>query len=124
MPDPDNKYDLPFHWKKGDFKVDKKKLETKISSKIFYGNIKDSIDLFIKENQKISFLYFLIWIFSSTKKFLDQLNKIEKNLCPRVYCYFDDIFNPNHWVNEHVGKNWRLKNSIIKQRFKIRSIPR
>ena len=32
LPEPDNKYDLPFHWKKGDFKIDKKKLENKITN--------------------------------------------------------------------------------------------
>ena len=47
--------------------------------------------------------------YSSTKSFLDQLSKIEKNLCPRVYCYFDDIFNPNHWINEHVGEELAIK---------------
>ncbi len=121
LPEPDNKYDLPFHWKKGDFKIDKKKLESKISSKIFYGNIKDSIDTFIQENPKnIICIFFDMDFYSSTKNFLDQLNKIEKYLCPRVYCYFDDIFNPNHWVNEHVGEELAIKefNNINKD-FKL-----
>ncbi len=110
LPNPDDKYDLPFHWKKGDFKIDKNKLERKISSKIFYGNIRDSIDLFIKENPKnIISIFFDMDFYSSTKNFLDQLNKIENFLCPRVYCYFDDIFNPNHWINEHVGEELAIK---------------
>ena len=57
-----------FTGKKGDFKIDKNKLERKISSKIFYGNIKDSIDFFIKENPKNIISIFLIWIFTAQQK--------------------------------------------------------
>lgn len=110
LPLTDNKYDLPFHWKKGDFKIDKNELQNKISSKIFYGDVKNSIDSFLKENPKnIISIFFDMDFYSSTKSFLDQLSKIEKNLCPRVYCYFDDIFNPNHWINEHVGEELAIK---------------
>ena len=47
--------------------------------------------------------------YSSTKNFLDQISKLEKCLCPRVYCYFDDIFTPNHWIDEYNGVNLAIR---------------
>ena len=50
LPKIDNKFDLPFYWKAGQFKTDKKKLETQIDSKIIYGDVNDTMDEFIKTN--------------------------------------------------------------------------
>ncbi len=105
MPATNNEFDLPFHWKQGDFKVDKKKLEKKINSTIIYGNIKYTVDQFLEKNPKnIIAIFFDMDTYTSTYSFLNQMTKLEKYLCPRVYCYFDDIFNPNHWINKHVGE--------------------
>ena len=46
--------------------------------------------------------------YSSTKSFLDQLSKIEKFMSASLLL-FDDIFNPNHWINEHVGEELAIK---------------
>ena len=40
LPVINDKLNLPFLWKSGDYKVDKKKLENKVNSKIIYGDIK------------------------------------------------------------------------------------
>ena len=110
MPQSDNVYDLPFRWKKGEYKINKKKLENKLNSKIYYGNIQSTIDEFVKINPKnIISIFFDMDYYSSTKNFLNQIYKLEQFFCPRVYCYFDNIFNINHWINEHLGENLAIK---------------
>jgi len=105
LPVINDKLNLPFLWKSGDYKIDKKKLENKVNSKIIYGDIKYTVDDFIKTNPKnIVCIFFDLDLYTSTKDFLNQINKLEKFLCPRVHCYFDDVFNSNHWINEHNGE--------------------
>ena len=105
MPTPKDEYDLPFYWRKGQMAVDKKKLELYSKSRIYYGDIKDTLDEFIKTNPKnIVSIFIDLDYHSSTKNFLKQLTKLEKNFCPRVYFYFDDTFSSNHWINEHNGE--------------------
>ena len=105
MPEPKDVYDLPFYWKKGQMAVNKNKLELLSKSKIYYGDIKDTIDDFIKTNPKnIASIFVDLDYHSSTKSFLTQLTKLEKNLCPRVYFLFDDTFNSNHFINEYNGE--------------------
>lgn len=120
LPNSKNKYDLPFQWKMGQYKVDKNSLKKKINSKIFYGDIKDTIKDFANTNPKnISCIMFDLDFYTSTKNFLDQILLIESFLTPRVFCYFDDVFSMNHWINEHNGellaiKEFNKKNSNLK----------
>lgn len=77
----------------------------KKEGKIFYGNIKKTLDNFIKLNPKnISTIFFDMDLFTSTNKFLNQIKKVEKFLCPRVLCYFDNTFNTFHHINEFNGE--------------------
>ncbi len=120
LPEVNNKFDLPFFWRKGQYKVDKAKLENVVSSKIFYGDIEKTILEFEKLNPKnISCIFFDLDLYTSTKKFLKKLSSLEKYLTPRVYCYFDDVFSTYHWFNEHNGellaiKEFNNENSNIK----------
>jgi hypothetical protein len=51
---------------------------------------------------------------------LKQINNLENYLCPRVYCYFDDIFNTTHWINEFNGENLAINEfNKISQNLKI-----
>ena len=110
IPFSNSEFDLPFHWKQGDFKTNQKKLEQITTSKIIYGDIKDSVDEFIKcEPKNIIAIFFDMDLYTSTKNFLNQIDKLQGYLCPRVYCYFDDIFNPNHWINKHVGEQLAIE---------------
>ena len=89
----------------GQYKVDKNSLKEKIDSRIFYGDIKDTIKDFAKTNPKnISCILFDLDYYTSTKNFLDEITLLEKFLIPRVLCYFDDVFSVNHWINEHNGE--------------------
>tara|TARA_Y100000590_G_C15604892_1_gene971602 strand:- start:101 stop:928 length:828 start_codon:yes stop_codon:yes gene_type:complete len=102
LPDVSNKFDLPYLWEKGIYKINREKLEKKINSKIFYGDIKDTVDDFIKINpENIIAIFSDLDLYTSTKNFLNQISKLKKHLCPRTYCYFDGIFHVNHWINVH-----------------------
>jgi hypothetical protein len=69
--------DLKYIWKPGFFKVNRKLLEDKIKSKIFYWNIENTVDQFLNCTPKnISAIFFDLDYYSSTKIFLDQLQKI------------------------------------------------
>jgi len=111
LPDINNKFDSPFLWKKGDFKIiDKELLKKKIHSQIFYGDIKNTVDEFLSTNpENIISIFFDFDLYTSTKNFLKQIPKLEKHICPRVYCYFDDVFNPNHLIDEHSGELLAIK---------------
>lgn len=89
--------DLPFVWREGQYASNKEELEKKISSKIFYGDVKDTIDglLELKIN-KICCIIIDVDLYSSTINFLNQIPKIKDYLLPRVYCYFDDLYFENH----------------------------
>tara|TARA_A100001015_G_scaffold17261_1_gene20099 strand:+ start:1320 stop:2147 length:828 start_codon:yes stop_codon:yes gene_type:complete len=110
LPITKNKFDLPFFWSSGEFKIDKEKLYNKIDSKIFFGDIKDTFKEFVKSKPPtISAIFFDLDYYSSTKNFLNQLSEFKELLSPRVYCYFDDIFNVNHYFNEHNGELLAIK---------------
>jgi hypothetical protein len=97
--------DLKYIWKPGFFKVNRKLLEEKIKSKIFYGNIENTVDQFLDFSPKnISAIFFDLDYYSSTKIFLDQLKKLDRHLCPRVYCYFDDVFDVNLSICKYNGE--------------------
>ena len=121
IPITNDKRDIIFLTKPGTYKIDKQLLEKKIQSKIFYGDIKNTIDLFIKTNPKnIIAIFFDLDLYTSTRDFLKQINKLEDYLCPRVYCYFDDIFNTTHVINQFNGENLAINEfNKISQNLKI-----
>ena len=104
LPKLKSKFDLSFLWHEGQFKQNFD-LNALKEAKIFSGEVKDEIDEFIKLNPKnISAIFFDMDLYSSTTDFLNQINKIEKFLSPRVLCYFDDVFNTFHHINEFNGE--------------------
>lgn len=110
LPEPESYKDLPFLWKKGFFTIDKNLLEKKIDSQIIYGDIENTVDKFITLSPKnIAAIFFDFDYYSSTKNFLKQIKKFQNFLCPRVYCYFDDVFNINYNYCEFNGEVLAIK---------------
>jgi len=104
LPKLQSNFDLPFLWHEGQFDQSLN-LDSFKKAKIIKGDIKNSFDELIKYNPKnISAIFFDMDLYSSTANFLNQINKIEKFLSPRVLCYFDDIFNTFHHINEFNGE--------------------
>ena len=105
LPTSNNKFDLPFFWSEGDYKIDKEKLKKKTNTKIFFGGIDKTFQSFIETNPPIiSAIFFDLDYYTSTKSFLNQISKNKDFFSPRVYCYFDDVFSPHHHINEHNGE--------------------
>jgi len=105
MPRSNLKEDLIFVWKQGQYKIDKDLIGKKTNSKIFYGDVKNTINDFIKLNpNKICSIFFDLDYYSSTKAFLDQINNLKKYLLPRVLCYFDDLHVPEKYISDVNGE--------------------
>ncbi len=110
LPKTNNKFDLPFFWTAGEYKIDKEILNKKIKSNIFFGDIKDTFKIFIKSNPpKIAAFFCDLDYYTSTSSFLNQIPENENFFCPRVYCYFDDVFSNHHHINEHNGELLAIK---------------
>ena len=104
LPEIETDVDLPFLWRKGLYKIDKVKLEKKINSKIFYGDVKNTVNDFIKINKNnICCIFFDLDLYTSTINFLNQIPKIKDHLLPRVLCYFDDVYVPENYINQFNG---------------------
>jgi len=105
MPKSNLKEDLIFVWKQGQYKINKDLIRKKTNSKIFYGDVKNTINDFIKLNpNKICSIFFDLDYYSSTKAFLDQINNLKKYLLPRVLCYFDDLHVPEKYISDVNGE--------------------
>ena len=75
------------------------------NSKIIYGNIKDTVDEFIKIKPKtISCIFFDMDLYSSTLDFLNQIPKLSEFLLPRVLCYFDDLYTVYNYNGQCNGE--------------------
>ena len=97
--------DLPFKFKEGQFSTDIEVHKEKFRSKIFYGDIKDTVGEFIKTNPAtIGCVFVDLDLYTSTVKFLSQIPKLEKVLLPRTLFYFDDIFDREYHVGQFNGE--------------------
>lgn len=114
LPNVDDKKDLPFFWKKGDYTNENlNELEKKDPSvKIYEGNIENTINDFILKNKnKIGLILFDLDLYTSTKIFLNKMKYLsEKNLLlPRVFCYFDDLFIADYHLDDTNGEPLAIK---------------
>ena len=84
--------------------MDKDALAKKINSKIFYGDVKDTVDDFVKTKpNQISCIFLDLDLYTSTINFLNQIPKIDQYLLPRVLCYFDDVYVPENYISHFNG---------------------
>ena len=120
LPQTKNKFDLPFLWSSGDYKINKEMLKKISNSKIFFGDIKYTFKEFIKTKPApISAIFFDLDYYTSTKNFLNQIQENSSFFCPRVYCYFDDVFSIHHHINEHNGELLAIKEFNKNKNIKI-----
>jgi hypothetical protein len=92
MPEPQDYRDMPYIWKSGYFKMDIDLLKSRLKkAKIYLGDVKNTIDLFTKDNSTpIGFISFDLDYYSSTVEALKLLEQSNDLFLPRVFCYFDD----------------------------------
>jgi hypothetical protein len=93
LPEPLDYRDLPYHWKKGFYKMDVPALQAKLKiAKLVLGNVaKTSKDFFDTYNPApIGAISYDFDFYSSTVDAFRMLEVDEKYYLPRVFCYFDD----------------------------------
>ena len=103
LPKSNDYRDLPFLWSEGDFEMDVKKLEKKITrSKLILGDVKETVGTFIDDYAPapIGCVFFDLDYYTSTKSAMEIFNHELINFLPRVICYYDDVIGS---VNNYNG---------------------
>jgi hypothetical protein len=113
LPEPKGYRDLPYHWQKGFFAMEKDKLEARLkNTKIIYGEVENTIQTF-KEKYNPAVIGCVIHDFdfySSTKAALQLFTRDEGGFLPRSFHYFDDIIGDDvalfsNWTGERLAIN-------------------
>jgi len=108
LPDLLDYRDLPYHWKKGLFKMDVPKLQARLkSAKLVLGDIRETAKDFFEEYDPapIGAIAYDFDFYSSTVTALSMLNAGERYYLPRVFCYFDDIVGTEiELYNDYTGE--------------------
>jgi hypothetical protein len=93
LPPPKDYRDLPNIYSEGRFSMDVERLKLRLKkAKLFLGLIENTIDEFVQSSPApIAFMAIDLDYYSSAVHALKCLLSEEKNLLPRIYCYFDDI---------------------------------
>lgn len=108
LPEPLDYRDLPYHWKKGFFKMDVPRLRARLKkAELVLGDIKDtSADFFEKYRPApIGAIAYDLDFYSSTVAALNMLGAAERHYLPRVFCYFDDtIGTAIELYNDYTGQ--------------------
>ena len=90
-----NPYDRLYRWGPGETPLTvKKNLKILKISKVFFGDVKNTLPIFMKKNlsedSPIGFIVYDLNYYTSTKYALDVLKGKDKFYLPRLYNYFDD----------------------------------
>jgi hypothetical protein len=100
--------DLMQNWQQGFFKMDYDKLRARLNNaKLVLGDIKETVvDFYQKYSPApIGAIMFDVDLYHSTQYALDIFNTDNKNILPRVRCYFDDVLgNEISLTNEYTGE--------------------
>ena len=123
LPEPTDYRDLPYHWKKGFYSMEKDSLKNKlIKAKLIIGNINETSKSFFSEYSPspIGAVIHDFDFYSSTKVALSMMENNSKFFLPRVFSYFDDtIGNELELYNDYTGERlaineFNLNNNDIK----------
>ncbi len=108
LPEPLDYRDLPYHWKKGFYKMDVPTLRARLKkAKLVLGDIKDTSKDFFKKYKPapIGAISHDLDFYSSTVAALNMLEADERYYLPRVFCYFDDtIGSETELYNDYTGE--------------------
>ena len=112
LPEPIDYRDLPYHWKKGFFQMNKSNLQSKLKkSKLVMGDIYSTSKKFFSDFNPapIGAVIHDFDFYSSTKTALSMMINNEKFFLPRVFSYFDDT----------IGDDLSLYNDFTGERLAI-----
>lgn len=106
MPVPVDYRDLPHVWDQGLYAMNVKKLKPRLrtTTELVLGDLQTTLGSWTPK-APVGFAAFDLDYYSSTKSALALFERESDAFLPRVYCYFDDIFWPEHALhNEWVGE--------------------
>ena len=109
LPEPLDHRDYPYFWKKGDFKLDRLSLESKLqNAKLVIGDVKDTIPEFFDKYSPapIAAMMMDLDFYSSTVEALKILEHEHEKYLPRIFCYFDDLFGTEFEVYNEFAGEW------------------
>lgn len=108
LPQPVDYRDIPYLWKKGFYKMDVVKLQSKLKkSKLVLGDVAETVKSFFENYNPapIGAIMNDLDFYSSTKNSFKLLDGGEKYFLPRVFCYFDDVTaREPHLYNDYTGE--------------------
>jgi hypothetical protein len=108
LPEPLDYRDLPYHWKKGYFKMDVMSLRARLKkAELILGDITDTSKSFFEKYNPapIGAVAYDFDYYSSTVTALKMLEAGEKYYLPRVFCYFDDTNGTSvELYNDYTGE--------------------
>jgi hypothetical protein len=100
--------DVPYLWRKNDYKMDVQKLKAKLkTAKLVLGDVKETAETFLSKFKPypIAAIMFDLDLYSSTAAALKLLEGDEKYFLPRLFCYFDDVSgNEASLYNDYTGE--------------------
>lgn len=112
LPAPADYRDLPYHWKKGSYKMDVPKLKSRLKkARLVLGDVSTTVKSFFAEFNPapIGAISFDLDFYSSTKIALRIFEADEKFYLPRVYSYFDDTIGEEELFNEFTGERLAIQ---------------
>ncbi len=108
LPEPLDYRDLPYLWKKSDYKMDVQKLSGRLkTAKLVLGDVRETAQTFLEKHKPhpIAAIMFDLDFYSSTAAALRMLESDEKYFLPRLFCYFDDVTgNEVSLYNDYTGE--------------------
>ncbi|MBD3308027.1 hypothetical protein GF339_16415 [candidate division KSB3 bacterium] len=108
LPEPVDYRDLPYHWKKGFYKMDVPTLQDKLKvAKLILGDVKETVETFFEKYAPppIGAVMFDLDFYSSTTNALKIFEAPDTYFLPRIYCYFDDVVGSKEieLYNDYIG---------------------
>ena len=108
LPEPTDYRDLPYHWKKGFFSMNKNDLANKLKkAKLIIGDIEETSKTFFSNNKPapIGAVIHDFDYYSPTKVALSMMNENTNFFLPRVFSYFDDTIGSDiELFNDYTGE--------------------
>lgn len=124
LPEPIDYRDLPYIFRRGDYKMDEAKLRARLNhAKLVIGNVSDTVPSFFENYNPapIGFVSIDLDFYSSTVDALILFDMNYQYMLPRVFCFFDDIISSDLAIhNEWVGELRAIKE--FNEKHKLRKI--
>jgi len=107
LPAPSDYRDLGYVWQRGHYKMDFDSLQARLkTARLLIGDVAETVPRFnAADHAPVGFISFDLDFYSSTLNAFRIFDSPDKQLLPRVFCYFDDIISDIHQLHcDDVGE--------------------